>query len=223
MEQIGAVVDALDRRLEINFGFAHRSLAQDLHGRLVGMPFETGGRRLRMNHQQAEHRALDGNAGAQERGVEAVEKRARVGEVAPLGQDPRGDAMLLFFRNSRHRLKKPFATPSLTRAQSNATYAAKARGASRWARSISCDGKLELQERLMFIQTEETPNPLTLKFLPGRAVLGAGTADFPTADAAEGKSPLAETLFGIEGVGGVFLGPDFITVTKRPDADWPVM
>src|SRR5262245_35997163 len=75
----------------------------------------------------------------------------------------------------------------------------------------------------MFIQTEETPNPLTLKFLPGRAVLGAGTADFPTSEAAEGKSPLAETLFGIEGVGGVFLGPDFITVTKRADADWPVM
>jgi Fe-S cluster biogenesis protein NfuA len=78
-------------------------------------------------------------------------------------------------------------------------------------------------ERLMFIQTEETPNPLTLKFLPGRTVLGAGTADFPSIAAAEGKSPLAETLFDIEGVGGVFLGPDFITVTKRPEADWPVM
>ena len=75
----------------------------------------------------------------------------------------------------------------------------------------------------MFIQTEETPNPLTLKFLPGRTVLGAGTADFPTADLAEGRSPLAETLFTIEGVGGVFLGPDFITVTKRSEADWPEM
>ena len=75
----------------------------------------------------------------------------------------------------------------------------------------------------MFIQTEETPNPLTLKFLPGRTVLGAGTADFPSAGAAEGKSPLATTLFDIDGVGGVFLGPDFITVTKRPEADWPVM
>ena len=75
----------------------------------------------------------------------------------------------------------------------------------------------------MFIQTEETPNPLTLKFLPGRAVLGAGTADFPTADAAAERSPLATTLFDIDGVGGVFLGPDFITVTRRPEADWPVM
>lgn len=75
----------------------------------------------------------------------------------------------------------------------------------------------------MFIQTEETPNPLTLKFLPGRAVLGAGTADFPTSDAAEGRSPLAATLFGVDGVGGVFLGPDFITVTRRTDADWPMM
>jgi Fe-S cluster biogenesis protein NfuA len=75
----------------------------------------------------------------------------------------------------------------------------------------------------MFIQTEETPNPLTLKFLPGRAVLGTGTADFPTSDAAEGRSPLAETLFAIDGVGGVFLGPDFITVTKRPELDWPVL
>jgi Fe-S cluster biogenesis protein NfuA len=75
----------------------------------------------------------------------------------------------------------------------------------------------------MFIQTEETPNPLTLKFLPGRTVLGAGTADFTSPDAAAERSPLAATLFDIEGVGAVFLGPDFITVTKRADADWPVM
>jgi len=73
----------------------------------------------------------------------------------------------------------------------------------------------------MFIQTEETPNPLTLKFLPGRAVLGAGTADFTSMEEAEGRSPLAETLFGIGGVGGVFLGPDFITVTKQTEAVWP--
>jgi Fe-S cluster biogenesis protein NfuA len=79
------------------------------------------------------------------------------------------------------------------------------------------------EARLMFIQTEETPNPLTLKFLPGRAVLGSGTADFPTAEAAAERSPLATTLFDIEGVAAVFLGPDFITVTRRPDADWPVM
>jgi Fe-S cluster biogenesis protein NfuA len=75
----------------------------------------------------------------------------------------------------------------------------------------------------LFIQTEETPNPVTLKFLPGRTVLGAGTADFPSADDAAGRSPLASALFGVEGVAGVFLGADFITVTKRGGVDWPVL
>lgn len=70
----------------------------------------------------------------------------------------------------------------------------------------------------MFIQTETTPNPQTLKFLPGRTVLGAGTADFPSVASAE-ASPLAMRLFEIEGVKGVFLGEDFITVTKG-DAEW---
>jgi Fe-S cluster biogenesis protein NfuA len=70
----------------------------------------------------------------------------------------------------------------------------------------------------MFIQTEATPNPATLKFLPGRTVLPEGTLDIPdAADAA--KSPLAERLFNISGVAGVFFGSDFITVTKR-DAEW---
>ncbi|WP_029010884.1 NifU family protein [Azospirillum halopraeferens] len=72
----------------------------------------------------------------------------------------------------------------------------------------------------MFIQTEQTPNPATLKFLPGREVLGHGTADFPAAAAATGRSPLAERLFGIEGVEGVFLGADFITITKGEGRDW---
>jgi Fe-S cluster biogenesis protein NfuA len=71
----------------------------------------------------------------------------------------------------------------------------------------------------MFIQTEQTPNPATLKFLPGRDVLGHGTADFPNAEAAA-RSPLAQRLFAIEGVTGVFLGSDFITVTKAEDRDW---
>ena len=70
----------------------------------------------------------------------------------------------------------------------------------------------------MFIQTEATPNPATLKFLPGRPVLTDGTLDIPDASDA-GKSPLAERLFGIPGVVGVFFGSDFITVTKR-DAEW---
>ncbi|NDE89525.1 MAG: NifU family protein [Alphaproteobacteria bacterium] len=71
----------------------------------------------------------------------------------------------------------------------------------------------------MFIQTEQTPNPATLKFLPGQAVLAAGTADFPSADKA-GASPIAKGLFAVDGVTGVFLGSDFITVTKSADKEW---
>ena len=71
----------------------------------------------------------------------------------------------------------------------------------------------------MFIQTETTPNPATLKFLPGETVLGTGTADFPTADAAT-VSPLARRIFGVPGVTGVFLGSDFVTVTKADAAIW---
>ena len=65
----------------------------------------------------------------------------------------------------------------------------------------------------MFIQTEQTPNPATLKFIPGRAVLETGTHDFPNADAAA-PSPLARKLFDVDGVTRVFLGSDFVTVTK---------
>ena len=71
----------------------------------------------------------------------------------------------------------------------------------------------------MFIQTEATPNPASLKFLPGRVVLGSGTAEYRTPDEAA-TSPLAERLFAVDGVGGVFLGNDFITVTKI-DGEWP--
>lgn len=74
----------------------------------------------------------------------------------------------------------------------------------------------------MFIQTETTPNPNTLKFLPGRSVLEAGTADFPDRDTA-GRSPLASRLFGIDGVTRVFLGSDFITVAKPDETDWAVV
>ena len=74
----------------------------------------------------------------------------------------------------------------------------------------------------MFIQTETTPNPNTLKFLPGRTVLETGTADFPDRDSA-GRSPLAARLFGIDGVARVFLGADFITVAKPDETDWAVM
>ncbi len=71
----------------------------------------------------------------------------------------------------------------------------------------------------MFIETEGTPNPATLKFLPGREVLAGRTADFADADAAL-LSPLADALFGVPGVERVFLGADFVTVTKDQASDW---
>lgn len=70
----------------------------------------------------------------------------------------------------------------------------------------------------MFIQTEATPNPATLKFIPGRLVLDGGTMEFANREAAA-RSPLAERLFGVAGVTGVFYGSDFITVTKD-SGDW---
>ncbi len=74
----------------------------------------------------------------------------------------------------------------------------------------------------MFIQTESTPNPATLKFLPGQTVLESGTADFPAAETAD-KSPLAARIFGVEGVSGVFFGTDFVTVTKGETIEWDVI
>ncbi|MEM7506677.1 MAG: NifU family protein [Pseudomonadota bacterium] len=71
----------------------------------------------------------------------------------------------------------------------------------------------------MFIQTEATPNPATLKFLPGQTVMQAGSADFP-APTTPDISPLAARIFGVEGVTGVFLGSDFVTVTKADEIDW---
>ena len=71
----------------------------------------------------------------------------------------------------------------------------------------------------MFIQTENTPNPATLKFLPGLTVLENGTADFPTVEGSE-KSPLAARLFNISGVKAVFFGRDFITITKDDSIEW---
>jgi Fe-S cluster biogenesis protein NfuA len=74
----------------------------------------------------------------------------------------------------------------------------------------------------MFIQTESTPNPATLKFLPGQAVMEKGTANFTSADEAA-TSPMALHLFSTEGVTGVFLGADFVTITKTEDKDWDIM
>jgi Fe-S cluster biogenesis protein NfuA len=72
----------------------------------------------------------------------------------------------------------------------------------------------------MFIETERTPNPATLKFLPGRAVTAGATADFPDPESAEG-SPLAAALFSLGDIEGVFFGSDFVSVTKAEgSADW---
>ena len=71
----------------------------------------------------------------------------------------------------------------------------------------------------MFIQTESTPNPATLKFLPGQNVLEVGTADFPNLEAAA-TSPLAKRIYTAGGVAGVFFGIDFVTVTKTDDVEW---
>jgi Fe-S cluster biogenesis protein NfuA len=71
----------------------------------------------------------------------------------------------------------------------------------------------------MFIQTEQTPNPATLKFLPGRDVVTQGVVDFVDRDKAQ-ASPLARRVFDVEGVTGVFLGTDFVTVTKAAGEDW---
>jgi Fe-S cluster biogenesis protein NfuA len=84
---------------------------------------------------------------------------------------------------------------------------------------------LEVEARLlhlkaMFIQTEATPNPEVLKFLPGREVLGEGAREFATPEDAE-ASPLATALFELGDVTSVFFGPDFVTVTKAPGAEWP--
>ncbi len=74
----------------------------------------------------------------------------------------------------------------------------------------------------MFIQTEDTPNPLTMKFLPGRAVMESATANFPDRMSAE-VSPLARRLFDVAGVDGIFLGRDFISVTRTGDSNWQML
>ena len=74
----------------------------------------------------------------------------------------------------------------------------------------------------MFIQTEHTPNPQTLKFLPGKVVMEDGTAFFQNLDEAS-NSPFAKRIFQIEGVQGVFFGSDFITITKASSINWEIM
>ncbi|MGB1360547.1 MAG: NifU family protein [Alphaproteobacteria bacterium] len=72
----------------------------------------------------------------------------------------------------------------------------------------------------MFIQTEQTPNPATLKFIPECSILESGTASFQTAEDAKDISPFATKLFAVNGVAGVFFGKDFVTITKSDDIEW---
>lgn len=74
----------------------------------------------------------------------------------------------------------------------------------------------------MFIQTEETPNPATLKFLPGQTILKSGTMDFKSMEDA-GDAPLAKRLFALQGVKSVFFGGDFVSVTKDGDTEWVML
>ena len=74
----------------------------------------------------------------------------------------------------------------------------------------------------MYIQTDTTPNPASLKFLPGRVVMERGTADFRSVEEAN-SSLFAQNLFKIEGVEGVFFGSDFISITKSESFDWQVL
>ncbi|KAK4480478.1 hypothetical protein RD792_013552, partial [Penstemon davidsonii] len=75
------------------------------------------------------------------------------------------------------------------------------------------------KRRSMFIQTQSTPNPASLMFYPGKPVMESGSADFPNARTAM-SSPLAKTLFGIDGITRVFFGSDYVTVTKSEDSSW---
>lgn len=89
--------------------------------------------------------------------------------------------------------------------------------------SIFCVGEvLKLQKRGMFIQTQSTPNPESLMFVPGRSVLESGSKNFENARAAM-ASPLAKKIFAIEGIKGVFFGSDFVTVTKEVEEDWTAL
>ena len=74
----------------------------------------------------------------------------------------------------------------------------------------------------MFVQTEITPNPLTLKFIPGRIVMDDGTMFFKNIEEAK-DSPFAKKLFNIEGIEGVFFGSDFITITKKQEVNWDTL
>ena len=118
---------------------------------------------------------------------------------------------MVFFADSRNASEKFVSTRNLTQFPVSKTFLRRPQHAT----LIPC--------RSMFIQTQETPNPDSLKFLPGKDVLGKGTTmDFPTITAAQ-CSPLAKLLFRVEGVKSVFFGGDFITISKAEDAEWAIL
>ncbi|KAL3649942.1 NifU-like protein 4, mitochondrial [Castilleja foliolosa] len=87
---------------------------------------------------------------------------------------------------------------------------------------LSQSNPFQGQRRSMFIQTQSTPNPASLMFYPGKPVMDTGSSDFPNARSAM-SSPLAKSLFGIDGITRVFFGSDFVTVTKSEDTSWDLL
>ncbi len=77
-----------------------------------------------------------------------------------------------------------------------------------------------MQDDVLTIRTERTPNPNSLKYLVGKVLIPGGSANFPTAESARERSPLANRIFTVQGVTGVFIGPDFFTVTRREGINW---
>lgn len=115
-----------------------------------------------------------------------------------------------------HRIANAFCYCSNSRPK--ATYIVAAAGTPPRAAPLA-RARETAQIAAMLIETETTPNPATLKFLPGRTVMAAGARDFATPEEAE-VSPLADTLFSLGDVEGVFFGRDFVSVTAAPGADW---
>ncbi|MFT7144676.1 MAG: Fe-S cluster biogenesis protein NfuA [Alphaproteobacteria bacterium] len=77
-----------------------------------------------------------------------------------------------------------------------------------------------MSESVMTIRTERTPNPNSLKYNLGRVLIPGGSANFPTVESSESRSPLAKRLFKVDGVTGVFIGSDFVTITKGEECNW---
>ncbi|CAI9259372.1 unnamed protein product [Lactuca saligna] len=119
---------------------------------------------------------------------------------------------------ARHTSRRLFIISSSNNVSSRVTSSI-SRPVALPAHASSGLGNFVGQKRSMFIQTQSTPNPLSLMFYPGKPVMEVGSADFPNARTAM-NSPLAKALYGIDGITRVFFGSDFVTVTKSEDATW---